>query len=482
MEILAIILLCCQVFSSPGFTNEIRSIHKKYVKSRNHKAGKTTYPFQTLSAKDVVDRLMFYYNDQEPPMKDRPTEVKLGIYINSFYSISEQTMDYSVSMYLRQFWRDPRLMFPPIYNKTFEIRMGETSLNRVWIPDTFFRNEKRATFHEVTVNNRLMRLNATGHLWYVTKISATLSCPMKLEKYPLDIQSCPMMFESFGYTMDTLYFTWLDNPVDIEKNLEMPQFSLQGHYKKDCSQNYTAGAFPCQEIRFLLRRDVGYFLIQVYIPSMLIVILSWVSFWINVDASPARVSIGLLTVLTTTTQSSQSTATLPRVSYIKAIDVWMSVCLVFVFAALLEYAAVNVLSRRKGARIINPTMGTSTSAASDGLTSVANAAAGCLSAGSTGSGGAKRPRLLPVLQRLDMEDQMDQTTGIVIQKEQPALAHPLLPTKIIDNMDGKMRARKVDCVSRRWFPITFILFNIIYWLAYAIPFRDPKQYMEIIEN
>lgn len=41
--------------------------------------------------------------------------------------------------------------------------------------------------------------------------------------------------------MDTLYFTWLDNPVDIEKNLEMPQFSLQGHYKKDCSQNYTAG-------------------------------------------------------------------------------------------------------------------------------------------------------------------------------------------------------------------------------------------------
>ena len=118
---------------------------------------------------------------------------------------------------------------------------------------------------------------------------------------------------------------------------------------------------------------------QVYIPSMLIVILSWVSFWINVDASPARVSIGLLTVLTSTTQSSQSTATLPRVSYIKAIDVWMSVCLLFVFTALLEYAAVNVLSRKKGARIINPS-GVSvpapispTSHTADGLTAVAQA-------------------------------------------------------------------------------------------------------------
>jgi len=59
------------------------------------------------------------------------------------------------------------------------------------------------------------------------------------------------------------------------------------------------GVFPCLEILFILRRDIGYFLIQVYVPSILIVILSWVSFWINVDASPARVSLGLLTVLTT---------------------------------------------------------------------------------------------------------------------------------------------------------------------------------------
>jgi len=103
----------------------------------------------------------------------------------------------------------------------------------------------------------------------------------------------------------------------------------------------------------VLVRDVGYFIIQFYVPSMLIVILSWVSFWLNVDASPARVSIGLLTVLTTTTQSTFINASLPRVSYVKAIDVWMSMCLVFVFAALLEYALVNVLARRRGIHIIH---------------------------------------------------------------------------------------------------------------------------------
>ena len=44
-----------------------------------------------------------------------------------------------------------------------------------------------------------------------------------------------------SYTMDTLYFTWFDKPVDIEPNLQLPQFALRGYVQNDCSQNYTAG-------------------------------------------------------------------------------------------------------------------------------------------------------------------------------------------------------------------------------------------------
>lgn len=78
----------------------------------------------------------------------------------------------------------------------------------------------------------------------------------------------------------------------------------------------------------------------------MIVTLSWLSFWLNVDATPARISLGVVTVLTMTTQASLAQASLPRVSYVKAIDVWMSVCLIFVFAALVEYAGINVRARK----------------------------------------------------------------------------------------------------------------------------------------
>ena len=76
--------------------------------------------------------------------------------------------DYSLNFYFRQAWHDPRLKFEPIGDLK-KIKMEDAKVGQLWLPDTFFRNEKKAAFHMVTVPNRLLRLNATGHVWYVTK-------------------------------------------------------------------------------------------------------------------------------------------------------------------------------------------------------------------------------------------------------------------------------------------------------------------------
>lgn len=77
----------------------------------------------------------------------------------------------------------------------------------------------------------------------------------------------------------------------------------------------------------------------------MLVIVSWVSFWLDPNAIPARVSLGVTTLLTMATQISGINSSLPPVSYTKAIDVWTGVCLTFVFGALLEFALVNYASR-----------------------------------------------------------------------------------------------------------------------------------------
>lgn len=45
-------------------------------------------------------------------------------------------------------------------------------------------------------------------------------------------------------------------------------------------------------VYFHLRRKMGYFMIQTYIPCIMTVILSQVSFWINKESVPARTVFG----------------------------------------------------------------------------------------------------------------------------------------------------------------------------------------------
>jgi hypothetical protein len=46
------------------------------------------------------------------------------------------------------------------------------------------------------------------------------------------------------------------------------------------------------KVDFHLRRNIGYFVLQLYVPCGLIVSCSWVSFWIDPAAVPARVQLG----------------------------------------------------------------------------------------------------------------------------------------------------------------------------------------------
>ncbi|CDQ68124.1 unnamed protein product [Oncorhynchus mykiss] len=280
-------------------------------------------------------------------------------------------------------------------------------------------------------------------------LTLILSCPMDLKNFPMDIQTCTMQLESFGYTMNDLIFEWLaENPVQVADDLTLPQFVLKDEQDLGyCTKHYNTGKFTCIEVKFHLERQMGYYLIQMYIPSLLIVILSWVSFWINMDAAPARVGLGITTVLTMTTQSSGSRASLPKVSYVKAIDIWMAVCLLFVFAALLEYAAVNFVSRQHKEFI----------------------------------------RLRKKRRRQRIEEELVRDSrgfyfrgyglGHCLQtKDGTAVEGATIFAPPVSTMyDGEAvrkcfvdRAKRIDTISRAVFPLSFLFFNIFYWITYKV--------------
>ncbi|KAL5293233.1 Rdl family protein [Megaselia abdita] len=296
----------------------------------------------------ILDSFSVSYDKRvRPNYGGPPVEVGVTMYVLSISSLSEVKMDFTLDFYFRQFWTDPRLA----YQKRVGVEtlsVGSEFIKNIWVPDTFFVNEKQSYFHIATTSNEFIRVHYSGSITRSIRLTITASCPMNLQYFPMDRQLCHIEIESFGYTMRDIRYFWRHGltSVGMSKEVELPQFRVLGHKQTAKEINLSTGNYSrlACEIQFV--RSMGYYLIQIYIPSGLIVIISWVSFWLNRNATPARVALGVTTVLTMTTLMSSTNAALPKISYVKSIDVYLGTCFVMVFASLLEYATVGYMAKR----------------------------------------------------------------------------------------------------------------------------------------
>ena len=68
-----------------------------------------------------------------------------------------------MDMYFRQFWQDPRLSFER-HGGLEKLVVGAEYIASIWVPDTFFVNEKTAYFHDATTDNQFLRILHTGEI------------------------------------------------------------------------------------------------------------------------------------------------------------------------------------------------------------------------------------------------------------------------------------------------------------------------------
>ncbi|XP_052864790.1 glutamate-gated chloride channel isoform X9 [Anopheles bellator] len=377
---------------------------------------------------------------------DGPAVVRVNIFVRSISKIDDVTMEYSVQLTFREQWLDERLKFDDIGGRLKYLTLTEA--NRVWMPDLFFSNEKEGHFHNIIMPNVYIRIFPYGSVLYSIRISLTLACPMNLKLYPLDRQVCSLRMASYGWTTADLVFLWKEgDPVQVVKNLHLPRFTLEKFLTDYCNSKTNTGEYSCLKVDLLFKREFSYYLIQIYIPCCMLVIVSWVSFWLDQGAVPARVSLGVTTLLTMATQTSGINASLPPVSYTKAIDVWTGVCLTFVFGALLEFALVNYASRsdmhrenmKKKRREMEQA---SLDAASDLLDTDSNATFAMLRQCEVHMQAPKRPNCCRSW----------------LSK---------FPTRQCS------RSKRIDVISRITFPLVFALFNLVYWSTYL--FREEEE-------
>ncbi|GFS54900.1 glycine receptor subunit alpha-1 [Trichonephila inaurata madagascariensis] len=242
---------------------------------------------------------------------------------------------------------------------------------------------------------------------------------------------------AMSYTTDDLIFDWEEEvPLVVDDSIELPQHNLVDTTLGDCTKHYSTGNFTCIEVVFTLKRRLGYYMFHTYIPTCLIVIMSWISFWIKPEAVPARVTLCVTSLLTLSTQHAQSQKSLPPVSYIKAIDIFMSSCTVFVFASLMEYALVNILL-------------------GEGAEDGSSDEDGRKPQQPQRNSGPKNSRNVVIVPKM--------------QESSPPLPNGTKPNPVSSayrHNRHRHRALLVDKISRVVFPLSFVILNTAYWSVY----------------
>ncbi|KAM4548713.1 gamma-aminobutyric acid receptor subunit gamma-3 isoform 1-T1 [Odontesthes bonariensis] len=299
---------------------------------------------QDIDATEILNNLLKEYDKKlRPDIGVKPTIIDVDIFVNSIGPVSSIDMEYQIDIIFAQTWTDTRLR----YNNTMKkLTLNSNMVGLIWLPDTIFRNSKNADSHWITMPNQLLRIWNDGKILYTLRLTINAECQLQLHNFPMDEHSCPLIFSSYGYPRDEMIYKWRKNSVEAadQKSWRLYQFDFMGLRNTTDIIQTTAGDYVVMTIYFELSRRMGYFTIQTYIPCILTVVLSWVSFWIKKDATPARTALGITTVLTMTTLSTVARTSLPRVSYVTAMDLFVTVCFLFVFAALMEYATLNYYS------------------------------------------------------------------------------------------------------------------------------------------
>uniref|UniRef100_A0A3P8W634 Gamma-aminobutyric acid receptor subunit alpha-2-like n=1 Tax=Cynoglossus semilaevis TaxID=244447 RepID=A0A3P8W634_CYNSE len=296
----------------------------------------------------ILDSLLDGYDNRlRPGLGGRVTEVKTNIYVTSFGPVSDTDMEYTIDVFFRQSWKDERLKF---HGPMETLPLNNLMASKIWTPDTFFHNGKKSVAHNMTMPNKLLRIKDDGTLLYTMRLTVHAECPMHLEDFPMDFHSCPLKFGSYAYTISEVTYSWTSNASDSvvveEESSRLNQYDLVGKTAGQETIKSSTGEYTVMTAHFHLKRKIGYFVIQTYLPCIMTVILSQVSFWLNRESVPARTVFGVTTVLTMTTLSISARNSLPKVAYATAMDWFIAVCYAFVFSALIEFATVNYFTKR----------------------------------------------------------------------------------------------------------------------------------------
>ncbi|KAK6644312.1 hypothetical protein RUM43_000579 [Polyplax serrata] len=254
---------------------------------------------------------------------------------------------YEVEFLLQQQWYDPRLEYANQSN--YEYLNAIHHQKDIWLPDTYFI--MHGDFKDpLDPMHFALRIYRNGSITYLMRRHLILSCQGSLHIFPFDDPLCSFAMESISYESSAITYVWKNDEDTLRKSPSLTTLNayLIENQTMVCPLKSTwRGNYSCLKVELTFTRDRAFYFTTVFIPGIILVTSSFITFWLEWNAVPARVMIGVTTMLNFFTTSNGFRSTLPVVSNLTAMNLWDAVCMGFIYASLLEFVCVNYVGRKR---------------------------------------------------------------------------------------------------------------------------------------
>jgi hypothetical protein len=281
-----------------------------------------------------------------PNPSSGPTQVSTEIWVVDIISIdsARQTFTADIAVVLR--WKDPRLAHT-------SAGVAHYGLDQIWHPRVAIVNETNSVTRRLPES---AEVTADGTVTYRQAYVGPFTQPLRLQSFPFDIQTFRVHLVAVRYTPNEVNFVpdqdWIQAGLrhagGISPSITLPDWTIKGWDIKSLVYALAPGIeYSGYAFEFTALRNVLHYILKVILPLVLIVMMSWVVFWIEPSEPGIQLSIAMTSMLTLIAYRFAVDSQLPRLPYTTRLDTFILTSTLLVFFSLIEVLVTTILDNKQ---------------------------------------------------------------------------------------------------------------------------------------
>ena len=267
------------------------------------------------------------------------TVVRVALAIRNLVAIDEVKESWQVTGLLIAKWSDPSLRYRPSGRGQFHRNLPDST----WKPSLEFTNEDKPTDFRLVD----FYVEPDGTVVYTQSFNATLSTDLDLRRFPFDSQRLPLVVQTRGEDLDRTILEADPQDCAVPKRgfVGLSQWNIGSLKTHVGTIEGSASRSTNVEFTLNVRRSPKPYILKFVVPLLLLVIISWVTFWLSHEEFKTKdqLTSAVSTLLIIVAFNITATSFLPRTDYITYIDALLFTCFVFVVISIATIVGIHLV-------------------------------------------------------------------------------------------------------------------------------------------